>query len=63
MTHLKRALSRLLPFWDPPVDPPRNKWGAELPEIEAGRVFDERERTSLQARIDRNLREGHDLSW
>jgi hypothetical protein len=39
-----------------------NKWGAAIPDIPAGRLFDERVRMNLKDRIDRLLAEGHDLS-
>lgn len=36
-----------------------NKWGASLPEIPAGRLFDERVLVNMNRRIDEVLAEGH----
>ena len=36
-----------------------NKWGADIPTIPAGRVFDERVPVNMSRRIDALLAEGH----
>jgi len=36
-----------------------NKWGADLPSVPVGRVFDERVPVNMSMRIDQLLAEGH----
>ena len=39
-----------------------NKWGADVPVVPAGRLFDEMAPTNMSERIDRLLAEGHEDS-
>lgn len=41
------------------TDVRRNKWGGLVPEVQAGRVFDERVPRNLSQRIDQELAKGH----